>query len=57
MAKYVNRGKRQYDEREKRAYSAGVGYGCAKKGRRVKCETDKEKQSFRNGYNKVSSKK
>ena len=49
MAKYVNRGKRQFSEREKRAYSAGRGYAAAKKGKRIKCNTEKEKQSFRNG--------
>ena len=49
MPKYVNRGKRQFSEREKRAYSAGRGYAAAKKGKRIKCNTEKEKQSFRNG--------
>ena len=49
MAQFVNRGKRQFSEREKRAYSAGRGYGAAKAGRRIACKTAKEKQSFRNG--------
>ena len=56
MAKYVNRGKRQFSEREKRAYSAGRGYGAAKAGRKIKCETKKEMQSFRNGVNSVRKK-
>lgn len=51
--KYVNRGKRQFSEREKRAYSAGRGYAAAKKGRRIKCKTEREKQSFRNGVNSI----
>lgn len=54
---YQNRGKRQFTEREKRAYSAGRGYAAAKAGRRVKCETEKEKRSFRNGVNAVRGKK
>ena len=53
MAKYPNRGKRSYSEREKRAYSAGRGYGAAKSGKRVKCVTKKEKSSFINGFNSV----
>ena len=53
MHKYVNRGKRQFSEREKRAYSAGRGYAAAKKGKRIKCNTEKERQSFRNGVKSV----
>lgn len=53
MAKYPNRGKRQYSEKEKRAWSAGRGYGAAKKGRKAMFKTEKEKKSFRNGYNSV----
>lgn len=49
MAQYLNRGKRQFSEREKRAYSAGRGYAAAKRGKRVQCKTAREKQSFRNG--------
>lgn len=51
MGQYPNRGKRSFSEREKRAYSAGRGYGAAKQGKRVKCKTEKEKQSFLNGLN------
>lgn len=54
MAKYPNRGKRQFTEREKRAYSAGRGFAAAKKGKRVACKTEKEKQSFRNGVRSVT---
>lgn len=53
MGKYPNRGKRQFTEREKRAYSAGKGYAAAKAGKRVECKTEKEKQSFRNGVMSV----
>ena len=53
MSRYPNRGKRSFSEREKRAFSAGRGYGAAKRGKRVKCNTAKEKQSFRNGVNSV----
>ena len=53
MAKYVNRGKRQFSAREKRAYSAGRGYAAAKKGKRILCRTAKEKQSFHNGVKSV----
>lgn len=53
MSGYVNKGKKQYSEREKRAYSAGRGYGAAKAGRRVKCRNEKEKRSFRNGLKSV----
>lgn len=56
MGKYPNRGKRQFTEREKRAFSAGKGYAAAKAGKRVACETEKEKQSFRNGVNSVREK-
>ena len=48
-----NRGKRSYSEREKRAYSCGRGYGAAKAGKRVKCNTAKEKRSFRKGFNSI----
>ena len=54
MARYVNRGKRQYSDREKRAYSAGRGYGAAKAGKRVRCRTKAEKNSFRNGFNSAN---
>lgn len=54
---YKNHGKRTYSEREKRAFSAGKGYAAAKAGKRVKCETEAEKQSFRNGVNAVRGKK
>ena len=53
MSRYPNRGKRSFSEREKRVYSAGRGYGAAKRGKRVKCNTENEKQSFRNGVNSV----
>lgn len=42
----------QYSEAEKRAYSAGMGYGAAKSGKRVQCKTEAEKKSFRNGLKK-----
>ena len=57
MGKYPNRGKKQFTEREKRAFSAGKGYAAAKAGKRVECKTEKEKQSFRNGVNAVRKKK
>ncbi len=57
MGKYPNRGKKQFTEREKRAFSAGKGYAAAKAGKRVACKTEKEKQSFRNGVNAVRGKK
>lgn len=50
---FQNRGKKTYSEREKRAFSAGVGYGAAKSGRRVKCTTEAEKRSFRNGVKRT----
>lgn len=53
MEKYPNRGKKQFTEREKRAFSAGKGYAAAKAGKRVACKTEKEKQSFRNGVKSV----
>lgn len=53
MARYPNRGKRSYSEREKRAFSAGRGYGAAKSGKRIKCVTAKERHSFRNGVESV----
>lgn len=56
MAQFLNRGKRQFSEREKRAYSAGRGFGAAKAGRRFACKTAAEKQSFRNGLNSVKKK-
>lgn len=57
MGKYPNRGKKQFTEREKRAFSAGKGYAAAKANKRVKCRTEKEKASFRNGVNAVRCKK
>ena len=57
MGKYPNRGKKQFTEREKRAFSAGKGYAAAKAGKRVKYRTEKEKASFRNGVNAVRGKK
>ena len=53
MGQYLNRGKRSFSEREKRAYSAGRGYGAAKQGKFVKCEMVKEKHCFLNGFNSV----
>ena len=53
MGKYPNRGKGQFTEREKRAFSAGKGYAAAKAGKRVACKTEREKQSFRNGVKSV----
>ncbi len=50
---YRNRGIKTYSEREKRAYSAGIGYGAGKTGKCVKCETAAEKKSFLNGLNKA----
>lgn len=54
MGRYPNRGKRQFSNREKRAYSAGCGYGAAKAGKKVRCRTEKERQSFSNGVKSVS---
>lgn len=34
---------------EKRAYYRAQGFAAAKAGKRIKCATDKEKESFRNG--------
>lgn len=50
---YRNRGIKTYSEREKRAYSAGIGYGAGKAGKLVKCETAAEKKSFLNGLKKA----
>lgn len=51
--KYQNKGKKQYSVREKRAYDAGRAYALAKQGKRVKCKTEKDKASFRNGVKAV----
>jgi hypothetical protein len=53
MSRYVNRGIRQFSQREKRAFSAGRGYGAAKRGKRVKCVSADERRSFLNGMNTV----
>jgi hypothetical protein len=53
MKKYVNRGIRHFSLREKRAFSAGRGYGAAKNGKRVKLVTNDERRSFCNGMNTV----
>lgn len=45
--------RKQYSEREKQAYHAGRGYAAGKSGKRVKCKTEREKQSFRNGVKSV----
>lgn len=50
MARYVNRRKKYYSDREKRAFSAGRGYAAAKAGKRVRCKTKAEKTSFLNGF-------
>lgn len=53
MARYVNRRKKYYSDREKRAFSAGRGYAAAKAGRRVQCKSKAEKFSFLNGFHSV----
>lgn len=53
MAKYPNRGKRSFSEKEKRAYRGGRAYATGKAGRRVKLETEKERKSFSNGVKSV----
>lgn len=50
---YGNKRKKKYSVREKRAYSAGRAYAAAKKGKRVRCNSYSEKQSFLNGVNSV----
>ena len=49
--------RKQYSEREKQAFHAGRGYAAGKANKRVKCKTEKEKQSFRNGVKSVRGKK
>lgn len=44
---------KKYSDREKRAFFAGRGYASAKKGKRVKCSSEAEKRSFRNGVRSV----
>lgn len=53
MAKYLNRGKKQYSEDEKRAWSAGRGFAAAKAGKRCSFKTQKERESFKNGVKSV----
>ena len=52
-----NKGRKRYSEREKQAYHAGRGYAAGKANKRVKCKTEKEKASFRNGVKSVRNKK
>lgn len=56
MARYPNRGKKNYSEAEKRAYHGGRAYAAAKKGKRIRFKTEKEKRSFSNGVKSVRGK-
>ena len=56
MANYLNKGKKQYTEAEKKAFHMGRAFATAKAGKRVKCPDEKTKQSFRNGVNSVKGK-
>ena len=47
---YLNKGKRSYSTKEKRAYDAGRAYARARKGKRMGLRTKKEQESFKNGY-------
>ena len=49
--------KKTYTAKEKKAYHMGRAYATAKAGKRVKCTSEKEKQSFRNGVNAVRGRK
>lgn len=49
--------KKTYSPEEEKAYHMGRAYATAKAGKRVKCTSEKEKQSFRNGVNAVRGKK
>ena len=51
MKVYLNKGKKQFSDREKRAFSAGRGYAAGKKGKRVRLKNEKEVKSFLNGFN------
>ena len=53
MSRYPNRGRKSYTELEKRAYHGGRAYAAAKKGRRVKFKTEKERKSFSNGVKSI----
>ena len=56
MANYLNTGKKQYTEAEKKAFHMGRAFATAKAGKRVKLpDNEKIKQSFKNGVNKVRS--
>lgn len=47
----------QYSAAEKKAFHMGRAYAAGKANKRVKCKTEKEKASFRNGVNAVRAKK
>lgn len=49
--------KKQYSAAEKKAFHMGRAYAAGKVNKRVKCRTEKEKASFRNGVNAVRGKK
>ena len=49
--------KAQYSAAEKKAFHMGRAYAAGKANKRVKCRTEKEKASFRNGVNAVRGKK
>lgn len=49
--------KKTYTAKERKAYHMGRAYAAAKAGKRVKCTSEKEKQSFRNGVNAVRGRK
>ena len=44
-----NKKKKKHSAAEKRAFYRAQGFAAAKAGKRVKCSSEKEKQSFRNG--------
>lgn len=57
MANYLNTGKKQYTEAEKKAFHMGRAWAAGKIGKRVPCPDEKTKQSFRNGVKAMRERK
>lgn len=44
--------KSKYSSGQKKAYYSGMGYAAAHKGKKIDFKSEKNKQSFREGYRK-----
>lgn len=43
---------KKYTEAQKKAYYSGMGYSAGRRGKKIPFKSEKNKQSFREGYKK-----